>query len=132
MSAHRIERPASAFSVDRRGRQRRQRVTVESHLAWIRTLPSVIAAPGPVEAAHIRYADERYAKPRAGLQEKPDDKWVVPLAADLHRAQHSMNEREFWDEWAIDPVLVAAFLWAHSGNDEAGITIIRNARRLGK
>lgn len=108
--------------------QRRPRQTAAAHLAFIRSLPSLIPGHGPVEAAHIRYGDSRYAKPPTGMGEKPSDKWCVPLAHDAHMAQHSRGERQFWEEQGIDPIIVAAFLYAHSGDDMAGRTIIRNAR----
>uniref|UniRef100_A0A2A4YRR0 Uncharacterized protein n=1 Tax=OCS116 cluster bacterium TaxID=2030921 RepID=A0A2A4YRR0_9PROT len=46
-----------------------------------------------------------------GMQEKPHDKWTVPLCAWCHRegpnAQHKMNECKFWKERNIDPVETA-------------------------
>lgn len=109
-------------------RQRQPRITAESHLAWLRTLPSVVPGHGDVEAAHIRYADMRYAKPATGMGEKPSDRWCVPLAHDVHMAQHQVGERNWWRAQGIDPIIVAAFLWCHSGDDHAGLIIIRNAR----
>jgi hypothetical protein len=45
--------------------------------------------------------------------------------------QHRNGERGWWEEQGIDPLLVAALLWTSGGNDEAGITIIRNASLIG-
>lgn len=129
MSAHRVNRPATAFGLSGL-RQRRPRRQDQQHLAWIRTLPSVVPGRDPVEAAHIRYADARYAKESAGLQQKPDDAWVVPLAADQHRAQHARREQDFWASHGIDPIVIAAFLYVHSGDDVAGAQIIRNAKLI--
>ena len=126
-----IPRPAMAFSLDRRG-QRKPRQTSAKHLAWIRSLPSLVPGVEPVQAAHIRFADHRYAKPHVGMGEKPDDIFVVPLAGDAHRAQHAMNERQFWIDKGIDPVAVALCLWAYSGNEEAALIIIRNAKQIGR
>jgi hypothetical protein len=108
--------------------QRRPRRRSEKHLAFIRSLPSLVRGDGSVEAAHIRYSDARYFKPSTGMAEKPDDMFAVPLAAGAHRAQHGMSERQFWDNQRIDPCLIAALLWLHSGNDEAGQHIIATAR----
>lgn len=110
-------------------RQRRPRITSADHLAWLRTLPSLVPGAGPIDAAHIRYGDSRYAKPATGMGEKPSDRWCVPLAHDVHMSQHGRGERVWWEEQGIDPIIVAAFLWVHSGDEEAGLTIIRNARR---
>lgn len=124
-----VNRPSTAFSLDGL-RQRRPRVKDEKHLAFIRTLPSLVPGREPVEAAHIRYADDTYAKRGSGLQQKPHDCWAVPLAADQHRRQHSMAERAFWEGVGIDPVLIAALLYAHSGDETAAIQVIRNARTI--
>ena len=107
---------------------RHPREKAAAHLAWLRTLPSLVPGLGPVEAAHIRYADLRYFKPITGMAEKPDDKFAVPLAAGAHRAQHSTGERAWWETQGIDPVLIAILLWCHTGNDDAGVHIIRTAR----
>ena len=115
-------------------RQRHPRVKREPHLKWIRTLPCLITynRNKPVEAAHVRYGDLRFAKRQTGMAEKPDDMFVVPLSADYHRllneSQHQIGEKKFWKRWKIDPVLVAVALFAWSGDDEAGEHIIRQAR----
>jgi hypothetical protein len=127
MTGFYVQRPSTAFSIDSRKRPRTRKT---DHLAWIRTLPSLVPGTEPVEAAHIRFGEPRYAKPKTGMSTKPDDKWVVPLAADQHRAQHAMGERDWWAQRGIDPVLVAAFLWVHSGDDDAGIHIILHASEL--
>lgn len=129
--ASRIDRPGTAFSLDGL-RQRQPRVTDSRHLAFIRDLPSLVPGREPVEAAHIRYADDRYGKRSVGTGLKPSDRWVVPLAADQHRRQHSMAEREFWESAGIDPVVIAALLYAHSGDDSAAIQVIRNARLISR
>ena len=129
--SHRIPRPDTAFSLDPRG-QRRPRQKAEAHLKWIRTLPSLVSGIEPVQAAHIRFSDHRYAKRQVGIGEKPDDKFVVPLAGDAHRAQHATNERQWWIDKGIDPVAVALCLWAHTGDDEAAQIIIRNAKQIGR
>jgi hypothetical protein len=125
-----IVRPATAFSLDSRTRQKQPRKHASAHLAFIRDLPCLVTGARPVEAAHIRFADARYFKRAVGGAEKPDDKWTVPLSADQHRKQHAMNEQDFWADAGIDPVFVAAMLWAHSGNDEIAEQIIAQARKI--
>jgi len=66
------------------------------------------------------------------MAETADDCWVVPLCVDHHlndpkRAQHSMNEMEFWRGHGIDPFPIALALFAHSGNEEVCRDIIRRA-----
>jgi hypothetical protein len=41
------------------------------------------------------------------MQEKPSDKWTVPLCGRHHREQHTMNEMEFWKKYQIDPFMLA-------------------------
>lgn len=125
--AYRVLRPATAFSKSLRGQggRKRPREKELAHLKWVSSLPCLISGTYGVQVCHIRYADARYAKPDVGMQEKPDDKWVVPMTPDWHHKQHSMNERKFWESQKIDPVIVAALLWAHSGDDEAGYQIIK-------
>jgi len=124
--AYQIARPETAFSHDgRRTRQKRPRLHAKAHLQWIRTLPCIVTGQYGVEAAHIRYADHRYLKPAVGMAEKPDDRWVVPLAPNEHRRQHGMNEKVYWNQIGIDPVLTAMLLWNNTGDDEQAEAIIR-------
>jgi hypothetical protein len=133
--ASRIERPATAFSHDLSAtRLRRPRLSFTRHLAWIRTLPCLITLRrhDGVEAAHIRYGDPAYGKRRTGKQEKPDDRFTVPLHHEAHRtgkdAQHnSGKEREWWERMRIDPLKIAACLWLHTGDDEAAELVIIHA-----
>jgi hypothetical protein len=100
-------------------------------MAFIARLPSLISGYHPVEVAHIRYAEPASGKDHTGGAQKPDGKWTVPLSAHLHRlgpdAQHHSNERGWWAGHGIDPIKVAAALYAVTGNYEAGCAIIRQA-----
>lgn len=129
MSAYRIPRPATAFSKAPTGK--RKRVQNQQHLRFIRQLPCCVTGSRPVEAAHISYSDARYAKPAAGMGEKADDKFTVPLSPAMHRKQHDMNERKFWQGTGIDPIALCAALYAVSGDLEAGELILREFRGKG-
>ena len=113
-------------------RQRQPRIKDEAHCAWIRTLPCLITGQTPAECAHIRFGDLRYGKLNSGMGQRPSDIWVVPLLPSLHRldndSQHMMSELAFWQKHRIDPCIVALALWAHSGDDEAAMHILRAAR----
>lgn len=114
-------------------RQRRPRVTVENHLAWIRTLPCLITnSVRDIQAAHIRYADPRYGKRPTGMGEKASDMWAVPLAPDVHEEQHGEGERGFWAESGFDPLLVAAALWANTGDTDTAVVILRTHREAAR
>lgn len=126
MSAFRLVRPDTAFSIAPAKGKKRPRETDEKHLAWIRTQPCVITGLRPVEAAHVRYGDPFYGKRETGGGEKPSDKWAVPLSCLMHRQQHDAgDERAWWEAKGIDPLRLALALYSVSGDDEAAETIIR-------
>jgi hypothetical protein len=103
------------------GPKRRTKPTGKSstHLDNLRRLPCLLSG-GPAEVAHLRFADAAHNKPLTGVGIKPEDRWAVPLSPLLHRlsteSQHSMNEREFWKQFGVDPLKVAALLWEHRHN----------------
>lgn len=127
MTAQRIVPLPTAFALS--GGKKRPRLEDGTHLKWIRTLPCLVRKTRKdVQAAHIRYADHSYGKREVGGQEKPDDRWTIPLNAEEHAKQHSMNERDYWKAVGIDPLEIALKLFGISGDDEAAEIIIREAR----
>jgi hypothetical protein len=84
------------------------------HLDDIRRLPCLLSGR-PAEAAHLRYADAKHGKPETGMQQKPHDKYTVPLCPELHRllkgCQHDSDERAWWQQFGIDPIKVALELY---------------------
>lgn len=126
--ASRIVRDPTAFasSSTRRKHPRKQD---KAYLEWLRMLPCVISARRPVEAAHIRYAAPEYGKRETGGAEKADDRFALPLHPDLHREQHSMNEREFWQRSGIDPIPLCLALHDayQDDDDEKAAWIVRAA-----
>lgn len=115
-------------------RQRLPRQKDPKHLDFIRALPCLVSmSTAMIEAAHVRFADAAFDKPETGKQERPDDKWAVPLGAYWHRdgpeAQHKMNEREFWRQHNINILQVCKDLYVVSGDLELGRGIILKANR---
>lgn len=111
---------------------KRPRKKNDRHLEYVRSLPCVCCGNNiETEAAHIRFSCIQVGKRYVGKQEKPDDCWVVPLCGLHHREQHSMGEHSFWTLKRIDPLRVAAFLFALSGDFEAGENIIRHRGKYG-
>lgn len=129
MTAYRIERAPTAFSVNR---QRRKRKEEPEHLEFIRGCPCVICGSRrAVEAAHLRTANARYAKPESGMQNKADDKWTLPLCHTHHMEQHDAgDEMAFWSRYGIDPFVLALSLYGVSGDEEAATQIIRALRPI--
>lgn len=102
-----------------------------THLDFIRGLHCLRCGDNTsVEAAHIRMADSRIAKPITGIGIKPDDRFVVPLCGRCHRGQHSRGERAWWQARQVDPVLVALALFSVSGDHDEGSKIVAAALRL--
>lgn len=129
--ARQINRPATAFSLD--SRPKGGRVEDPAHLAFIRTLPCLVSGrTDRVEAAHLRYGDPAYRKPKTPMARKPDDRWAVPLCAYLHRespeAQHQSNERVWWEGHGFEVLQVAIYLHSISGDRDAALRIIQEAR----
>ncbi len=123
----RIQQSKTAFSLDPSGRDQ-ARIRDPQHLAFIRTLPSVISGRGPCEACHIRYGDPIYNKKRTGKAQKPSDAWSVPMTAAEHRSQHDSNEAKWWAKQGIDPLAVARALYIITGDTEAALLILNRAR----
>ena len=111
---------------------KRPRVKNDRHLDFIRSLPCVCCGNNiETEAAHIRISCIQVGKPYTGKQEKPSDCWTIPLCGRHHREQHDMGEHSFWTLQRIDPIRIAAFLYASSGDFEAGENIIRHRGKYG-
>jgi len=129
MPAYAITKLPTAFSQTAPKLSKKQRLKVDAHLDFIRTLPCLVTGKRPVEAAHIRYGDWSRGKGETGMGEKPHDMWTVPLHPDEHRKQHSMNERDYWTLVGIDPIAIASLLWLHTGDQDACEQVIRSASR---
>lgn len=108
--------------------QRRPRVELPEHLAFIRTLPCIVRGVWGVHAAHVSYPEPLLAKYAKGISSKVDDYWTVPLCEEEHRKQHSGNERKYWEGVGIDPLLYALRLYSVSGDYQSGCQIVTAAR----
>lgn len=126
--AFRFARPDTAFSEDPSDRSQR-RMKDDAHLAFIRTLPSVISGEIGCEACHVRYGDPIYRKKHTGKAQKPDDAWTVPLTPSEHRDQHDGNEKAWWERHGIDPLELCLRLYAVSGDRNEALKIIRASFR---
>lgn len=91
----------------------------KSYLAFIHSLPCCVSGRYGVEAAHLSFAATRYGHYGRGKGTKVSDRWVLPLHADEHRRQHSMNEESFWVAAGINPHVLALTihgLWTDLGD----------------
>ena len=87
------------------------RVKSGDYLSWLHELPCVITGQRLVEAAHVSFENRLLGAPGRGKGAKVSDRWALPLLPEMHRAQHAMNEREFWRQHGIDPHLICLTLW---------------------
>lgn len=90
------------------------------YLAALHRLPCAVTGTYGVEAAHLSFPAPEYGHYGRGKGQKAPDRWALPLSAEEHRKQHSMNEREYWAETRINPhrlALVLWGLWTEHGDD---------------
>lgn len=118
-----IHRHAIGSLLKRTGVAPRSRISTEErnpdYRALVTQCPCLRCGMEPSESAHVRFASAAFGK-ASGLQKKPDDRFCVPLCAQCHRldrdAQHNQGERAFWEAIDINPLLVAANLYAKRGD----------------
>ena len=112
------------------------RVKSGDYLSWLHELPCVITGKRPVEAAHVSFENRLVGAPGRGKGVKVSDRWALPLSPEMHRQQHSMNEREFWRQHGIDPHLICLTIWGlwcerkEDATETAEAMIL--ARRIGR
>ena len=95
------------------------------HLAFIRSLPCIVCAREPSQAAHVRVGG---TDGKGGVGMKPGDNRTVPLCHDHHAEQHSVGERTFWERLDIDPLMLANELFSATGDDHQGREIVHQTR----
>ncbi len=84
-----------------------KRIRSKEHLKFVSKQPCLICGRKPSHAHHIRFA-----QPRA-LSSKVSDEFTVPLCAIHHDTLHRVgDEKAWWNKHSIDPLVVAAGLWA--------------------
>lgn len=112
-------------------RLKQPRVHDEAHLDFIRSLPCVSCGNDiETQAAHLRSDNLEFGKRSTGMQQKPDDKWTLPLCGRCHDTQHKGNEKNFWANLGINPWVLALSLYAASGDHELAQEVInRQVRR---
>ena len=99
------------------------------HRAFIRALPCLSCGkPAPSECAHLRThagvglpSSERYLVPLCG----PATVWVDCC----HSRKHYLGATRFWSGLGIDARDVAFRLWRVSGDVEAGMRVVMQARQ---
>ena len=91
------------------GLPKERRVRNKDHLTMVRRQPCLVCGRAPSHAHHVRHAQ------RQALGMKVSDEFTVPLCSVHHDAVHRTgDERRWWARQAIDPLAMAARLWASS------------------
>jgi DNA recombination protein Rad52 len=86
-----------------------RRIRHKEHLKFVGLQPCLICGRRPSHPHHVRFAQRR------ALGMKVSDEFTVPLCSVHHDALHrGGDERTWWARRAIDPLEVAAKLWAIS------------------
>ena len=86
-----------------------KRIRCKEHLRFVASQPCLICGRSPSHAHHVRYAQSK------GLSLKVSDEFTVPLCAIHHHQIHTTGEeRGWWRERNIDPLVVAGALWRQS------------------
>lgn len=99
------------------------------YLDWIRDLPCIVTGRLNVQAAHISYLAPQHGKLGRGKGAKESDRWAIPLCAEEHRIQHTMNEQAYWASRGIDPCVVALALYGAYPNSGLALIVIQNIKR---
>jgi ERF superfamily len=116
----RPERGAEAVTVISKPVRDRDR----EHLKFVTAQPCLVCGRTPSDPHHIKFAEQR------AMGRKVSDRFTVPICRLHHRELHRRgNERAWWESQRIDPLPVAANLWARTHAFAAGIANIKDAQR---
>jgi len=77
------------------------------HLRFVASQPCLVCGRTPSDAHHIKFGEQQ------AMGRKVSDRFAVPICRLHHRELHRRgNERVWWQNQGIDPLVVAATLWA--------------------
>ncbi len=92
-----------------------------NHLRFVARQPCLACGRTPCDPHHIKFAEQR------AMGRKVSDRFTVPLCRLHHRELHRRgDERGWWKFHDIDPLVVAARLWAitHALEDAAAVAVV--------
>ena len=110
------------------------------HLRFVASQPCLVCGRTPSDAHHIKFGEQQ------AMGRKVSDRFAVPICRLHHRELHRRgNERAWWQSQGIDPLAIAASLWARThagapaepeivgdGDQLAGTNTTLNGRPFGK
>ena len=89
------------------------------HLKFVAAQPCLVCGRTPSDPHHIKFAEHQ------AMGRKVSDRFTVPVCRLHHRELHRRgNERVWWQKQGIDPLVVAASLWAktHTETPTTGLS----------
>ena len=101
------------------------------HLRFVASRPCLVCGRAPSDAHHLKFAEQR------AMGRKVSDRFTVPICRLHHRELHRRgDERIWWEQNGIDPLPIAASLWARTHAVAAAAELIEDgnapAKRNGK
>jgi hypothetical protein len=115
----RTERAADAVTVISKPVRDRDR----AHLKFVAAQPCLVCGRTPSDPHHVKFAEQR------ALGRKVS-RFTVPICRLHHRELHRRgNERAWWDSRGIDPLPIAANLWATTHEVASAADSIEGAQR---
>jgi ERF superfamily len=88
------------------------------HLRFVAAQPCLVCGRTPSDPHHIKFAEHR------AMGRRVSDRFTVPICRLHHRELHRRgNERAWWQKQGIDPLVLAASLWAktHAATPTTGL-----------
>src|SRR6516164_6284294 len=88
------------------------------HLKFVAAQPCLVCGRTPSDPHHLKFAEQR------AMGRRVSDRFTVPICRLHHRQLHRRgNERAWWQKQAIDPLVIAASLWAktHAATPTIGL-----------
>jgi len=89
------------------------------HLRFVAAQPCLVCGRTPSDPHHIKFAEQR------AMGRKVSERFTIPICRLHHRELHRRgNERVWWQKQGIDPLVVAASLWAktHTATPTTGLS----------
>jgi hypothetical protein len=116
--------PVPALAFPKEPTRRRSKV----HLLFIGAQPCLVCQQTPVDAHHLKFAQQR------ALGRKVSDEFTVPLCRVHHQDLHRHgNEKAWWSNLQIEPLPIAKGLWQASPvHKAANPTTVQNTIRDSK
>jgi hypothetical protein len=98
-----------------------------NHLRFVVSQPCLICGRKPSDPHHIKFAEQR------AMGRKVSDRFTVPICRLHHRELHRRgNERAWWQRQGIDPLGVAATLWARTrATEQTAADVVGEANWVG-